>query len=81
MKTLHLNIISPEREEFNGEVNSITLPGAGGRFTILPHHAPIVSSLLEGKLAYVTIDGKTHSLDIQGGFVEMNKGEVSVCIS
>ena len=81
MKELHLTVVSPEKEEFNGEVSSVTLPGTRGRFSILPHHAPIVSSLEKGKLEYVATDGKEYSLDIEGGFVEMSNGEVSVCIS
>ena len=48
MKELHLNIVSPEKEVFNGEVKSVTLPGTSGVFSILPQHAPIVSSLQEG---------------------------------
>ena len=50
MKKLHLNIVSPEKELFNGEVESVTLPGTMGSFSILPQHAPIVSSLGTGKL-------------------------------
>ena len=41
MKELHLNIVSPEKEVFNGEVKSVTLPGTSGVFSILPQHAPI----------------------------------------
>ena len=74
MKKLHLNIVSPEKELFNGEVESVTLPG-----TMLPQHAPIVSSLGTGKLIYAT-DGEEHELDIQSGFVEMSNGRVAVCI-
>ena len=76
MKKLHLNIVSPEKELFNGEVESVTLPGT---FSILPQHAPIVSSLGTGKLIYAT-DGEEHELDIQSGFVEMSNGRVAVCI-
>ena len=54
MKKLHLNIVSPEKELFNGEVESVTLPGTMGSFSILPQHAPIVSSLGTGKLIYAT---------------------------
>ena len=45
MKGLHLDIVSPDKEIFNGEVDSVTLPGTLGSFTILSKHAPIVSSL------------------------------------
>lgn len=75
-----MDIVSPDKEIFRGEVDSVTLPGTLGSFTVLPRHAPIVSSLKAGTLAYVTKDGEEHIQDIQGGFVEMNENTVSVCI-
>ncbi len=81
MKELHLSIVSPEKKIFDGPVGSITLPGTIGSFTILPNHAPIVSSLKAGKLSYTTGGGEEHTMDIQGGFVEMSDGEASVCIT
>lgn len=80
MKRLQLNIVSPEKELFDGEVDSVTLPGAIGSFTIMPQHAPIVSSLRAGTLSYVTKDGEEHTQKINGGFVEMNGDNVSVCV-
>ena len=73
MKELHLSIVSPEKSVFDGEVKIVTLPGTVGSFSILPGHAPIVSSLKAGTLGY--------TLDIQGGFVEMSDGTASVCVS
>ena len=55
----------------------MTLPGVIGSFTILPQHAPIVSSLKEGKLSYVTEDNEECTLDIEGGFVEMSDETVA----
>lgn len=80
MKDLHLTIISPEKKLFDGEIKSVTLPGTVGLFTILPQHAPIVSSLSQGSLVYVTLDGTEHDLDIKGGFIELSNGVASVCI-
>lgn len=80
MSELHLNIVSPEKEIYNGEVESVTLPGTMGAFTILPQHAPIVSSLGSGKVIYVTRGGEEHSFDIQGGFIELSEGVVSACV-
>jgi F-type H+-transporting ATPase subunit epsilon len=79
MEKLHLNIVSPEKQLFDGEVSSIKLPGTVGAFTILPEHAPIVSSLTRGTLTYVT--DKENTLEIEGGFIEMSNGVVSVCVS
>lgn len=81
MKKLQLTIVSPEKRLFQGEVNQVTLPGVMGSFTILPQHAPIVSSLTRGKILYVTADGTSQNLEIMGGFVEMNDNNVSVCIN
>ena len=79
MKKLYLIIVSPEKLLFNGEVESVTLPGSAGSFTILPQHAPIVSSLTAGRFVYVT-NGEEHTSNIQGGFVEMNNNQVTVCV-
>ncbi len=80
MKDLHLTILSPEKKIFDGEVKSVTFPGTMGLFTILPQHAPIVSSLREGSLVYVAKDGSEHNLDIKGGFVELSSGVISACV-
>ena len=76
MKKLYLNIVSPEKEIYNGEIETGTI----GTFTILPQHAPIVSSLREGKVIYVPEGGEEQTLDIEGGFVELSGGVVSACV-
>lgn len=80
-KELHLNVVSPEKSLFEGEVKIVTLPGTIGSFSILPGHAPIVSSLREGTVSYTTTNGEEHTVDIQSGFVEMSGVEASVCIT
>lgn len=79
MEKLHLSIVSPENAIFDGEVERVTLPGVQGSFSILTHHAPIISALGAGVLSYLAEEGE-HTVDIQGGFVEMNNNEVSVCV-
>ena len=79
---MKLNIISPEKILFSGEVNSVTLPGKIGSFTILDDHAPIISSLQKGILSY-SIDKEESNnieLSIEGGFVEGKQNEVNICI-
>jgi F-type H+-transporting ATPase subunit epsilon len=72
---LKLKIVSPERIEFDGEAEQVIVPGTQGQFEILNNHAPIISTLQKGKVLY---DG--HELEILGGFVEVQKNEVSLCI-
>ncbi len=81
MNELLLTIISPEKELFQGEIQRITLPGVMGAFTILPQHAPVVSSLNAGKLSFVKANGTEETLEINGGFIEMSMNNVSVCIN
>ena len=72
---LKLKIVSPERIEFTGEVQSVKVPGLMGNFEILTDHAPIISSLQKG---VVDFDGQR--LDVLGGFVAVQKNEVSICV-
>ena len=76
---LTLKIVSPERVEFDGEVESVLVPGTLGSFEILNDHAPIISSLVKGKVVYTTMEGKVE-LGILGGFVEVKKNQVSLCV-
>lgn len=76
---LKLKIVSPEKVVYQGDVESVLVPGTLGSFEILRDHAPIISSLEVGKVEYTTQEGK-QTLDIQGGFVECKKNEVSLCV-
>ncbi|MDO4992846.1 MAG: ATP synthase F1 subunit epsilon [Prevotellaceae bacterium] len=76
---LKLKIVSPEKIEFDGEVESVLVPGTLGSFEILNNHAPLVSSLNKGVVEYKTADGK-HRLDIVAGFVSVKRNEVNVCV-
>ena len=72
---LKLKIVSPERIEFTGEVESVKVPGMLRNFEILTDHAPIISSLQKGVVEY-----GNQQLDILGGFVAVQKNEVSICV-
>lgn len=76
---LKLKIVSPERVEFDGSVERVVVPGTLGRFEILTNHAPIISSLEKGRVEYQTEEGLAE-LEILGGFVEVKKNEVSLCV-
>ena len=77
---LKLKIVSPEKIEFEGDVESVLVPGSLGQFEILVNHAPIISSLDKGKVVYAVPGGEKRSLDIIGGFVEVQKNVVSLCV-
>ena len=66
MKELHLSIVSPEKSIFDGNVKIVTLPGMIGSFSILPGHAPIVSSLKAGNVE-LHDDGRRRAHDGYSG--------------
>ena len=76
---LQLRIVSPEKIEFDGAVESVLVSGTMGQFEILNDHAPIISTLQKGTVEYTTSEGKVQ-LEIQGGFVEVQKNVVSLCV-
>lgn len=75
---ISLTILSPEKTVLETVVSQVELPGGKGRFTVLKDHAPLISSLTEGKLVYVS-SGQSSSVDIRSGFVEVNANVVTVC--
>lgn len=76
---LNVRILTPSQLLFEGEADSITLPGTVGSFTVLPGHAPIISSLEKGKVI-CRIDDVVSEYVSNGGFVEVKDNAVSVCI-
>lgn len=76
---LQLNIISPEKTIFAGQVSSVIIPGADGRFGVLPDHAPLISPLKEGIIEYM-VEGKEYTVVAKGGIAEVNKGVVTICV-
>jgi len=78
-KDIQLSILSPERVLFKGNVTSVTMPGEMGEFTVLFNHASLISSLRKGVIEYTDEKGK-QNLNITGGFVDVNKNVVSVCV-
>jgi F-type H+-transporting ATPase subunit epsilon len=74
---MHLEIITPDKKIFEGEVNIVTFPGADGSFQVLDHHAALVSLLKEGVVEYKSNDLKSQ-MKITGGVVEVLKNRVIV---
>ena len=77
---LKLKIVSPEKVFYEGEIESIVVPGTLGRFEVLVGHAPIISSLEKGSVEYTTTDGEKTQFDILCGFVEVQKDVISLCV-
>lgn len=75
-----LKIISSEDVVFEGEVTMVTIPGTKGSFTVLNHHASLVSTLAAGNIVYSAENGETTSISVTGGLVDVDNNVVSVCL-
>lgn len=75
-----LRIISPADIVFEGETQSVTLPGSMGSFTVLPHHASLIATLTSGNIVYQTAEGVEESVATDGGLVDVDNDVISVCM-
>ncbi len=72
-----LEIITPDRKIFEGEVNSVMVPGTNGTFQMLNNHAAIISTLVNGPVK-VRTNGGEEVFDVKGGVVEMLSNKVII---
>jgi F-type H+-transporting ATPase subunit epsilon len=75
-----LEILTPEKKLFSGNVYGVQLPGISGSFEVLDKHAPMVSALKAGKLKVLTDKASTASYTIKSGFVEVLGNKTTVLI-
>ena len=75
--SLMLEIVTPERLAYSDTVDSVVLPGSEGELGVLPHHAPLVSTLGVGELR-IRKDGVEESFAIVGGFLQVRPDKVVV---
>lgn len=76
---MKLDILSPEKSLFSGEVVSVTMPGVLGSFTVLKNHAALISALQPGIVKYRLSGGEEHEVTINGGFAEIKNNVIAVC--
>ncbi|HEY5499067.1 MAG TPA: F0F1 ATP synthase subunit epsilon [Bacteroidales bacterium] len=76
---MRLVLLSPVKTLFDGEIDSVTIPGTKGLFTVLPHHAPLITTIDKGLITY-KIGEKELNLQVAEGFAEVKNNIVSICI-
>src|SRR5206468_3186683 len=74
---IQLEIVTPEKLAYEGEVDSVQLPGSEGELGVLPHHAPLISTLGVGELR-IRKGGSEESFAIVGGFLQVRPDKVVV---
>ena len=77
---MNLEIITPEKQVFSGEVTSVKFPGTTGEFEILNNHAPIISTLSAGEIRVITSSTNTEKFSINGGVIEIQNNKIIVLV-
>ena len=75
---LHLTVLSPEKSILERDVYSVTVPGAQGYLGILKGHAPLISSMVPGKLTAKDSDGRVSVYAVGAGFIEVSQNRVII---
>lgn len=79
---MQLEILTPEKKIYSGDVYGVQMPGISGSFEVLEKHAPMIAALQEGKLKVLKdrLNGDARFFQIQSGFVEVLNEKVTVLI-
>ena len=77
---MYLEIITPDKKVFEGEVKLIQLPGSKGGFEILKNHAPIISTLEKGTIKIEDMNNNEQLFEVDGGVVENKANKIIVLV-
>jgi F-type H+-transporting ATPase subunit epsilon len=78
MTIMYIEIITPDKKLYAGEIKRVKLPGTMGSFEILNNHAPIISTLEKGEVKVTDMTDKITLLNIDGGLVETKDNKIIV---
>jgi F-type H+-transporting ATPase subunit epsilon len=77
---MKIEIITPDRKIFEGDIKSIRVPGKKGSFQVLKDHAPIVSTLENGTVIMVDLTGNETRYEINGGVIEVKMNKIILLV-
>ncbi|MCC6181618.1 MAG: ATP synthase F1 subunit epsilon [Bacteroidia bacterium] len=75
---MNLEIITPDKKLFEGQVKSAVFPGAEGSFGVLNNHAPMIATLKAGNIELIAENNTPQHFAVKGGVVEVFKNKVIV---
>ena len=73
---MKIEIITPDKRIFEGEIKSVRVPGKKGSFQVLKDHAPIISTLDKGQVNIVDEQNNEINYDISGGVIEVKANKI-----
>jgi F-type H+-transporting ATPase subunit epsilon len=71
-----IEIITPDKKIYQGDIRSIRIPGKKGSFQVLKDHAPIISTLVKGPVIIVDQENKEIRFDIEEGVIEVKQNKI-----
>lgn len=77
---MYLEIITPDKKVFDGEVKLLQVPGSKGAFEILKNHAPIISTLDKGVIKIKDKNDEEQFFEIDGGVIENKANKIIVLV-
>jgi F-type H+-transporting ATPase subunit epsilon len=77
---MKVDVVSPDKTLFSGELSLVKVPGLDGSFEILDHHAPLVSILGKGEIKLLGANKNEQRIAIKGGVIEVSNNEVKILI-
>lgn len=78
---MNLELLTPEKTLFSGEIYLVRVPGEKGSFEVLNMHVPIISNLEKGKIKVITKEGQEHFFNIKSGFIEVKNNKVNILVN
>jgi len=75
---MYLEVLTPGKMVFSGEIRLIKVPGSDGSFEVENNHAAIISTLQEGNIKIITDDEETKNIGIKGGVIQVLKNQIIV---
>jgi F-type H+-transporting ATPase subunit epsilon len=73
---MKIEIITPDKKVFEGDIKSVRVPGKKGSFQVLKDHAPIISTLEDGPVILVDMQGNEKIFEINGGVIEVKTNKI-----
>jgi len=73
-----VQVVTPERLVWSGPAEMVIAHGVEGELGVLPHHAPLITSLLDGALRIRRPGGDELVISTKGGFLEVKPDRVTV---
>jgi len=76
---IQLEVVTPKGAVVSEQVDIVTAPGFGGEFGVLANHAPLLSTIKIGTLAYKQ-EGHEKLLMVSGGFCEVSNNKITFLV-